>query len=1318
MCSSNTNNSTTKQIALPAVYFRNHVGSSQLASRPHEADDGRLDIGGSRCASAGMKDDLDILESMEVGADIAPNSEPPIYPRDGQDGLAVASASDSLQVEHVEHDVEKDTESRKRSFVAIEPGAKRMRGLLLGPADTTRQRGGEAAADEFGLVVAQPLEDNECEDKECIGCFRSCRNGLCWFSLLLVAWALPGQRGQWCKDCFNCWRLMFSNQATLIVFTQWLRRDINFCKWELTLLAYLSLKKDGSDRVSENMVHTRVATLTWSFQAMNVPITRGIISKLSEVNSDSPLDPARLVSMASSSGDRCLGYVREEPRFSTGNFVQRPGERHAVFKWRSILYTDHRGDMDILRTNFPNDQFALEGDPERQIVVSAVAVSKHCKIDALIDWAKTHLIAFSSSEWPALKESSFTPAFIKFAAFKAEVASEGADDIVSKCDLWTKALTQAKLFIRRYKTYVKNKKASNLMNLHPAIDVVVTFLNEMSVEMHVSLATLRLKVLFYCSTKKTWADMFREIVGLGLEAVVGSIPSGGDVSAEGWLRSLLLGKIAYDVEHLDVKACEAKRSEFANCCHDISGIIGRFAKQVACGPVAADMASLHDFFSSGLVGSEVSAAKAFELEAELKKPKFTLVKDALDKSPAGQEFSMALRDILRRGAEDSIADSRCELSTEALNDDIVVRVVVNAEGGCLSLRNAHLVIAGDVDMLFSLHESLQYLLEAKRQWSPVRLLEQTETIKGVVLNILQGVEAIDLAMRWLLRDLVIEVLEAASGVSEDMQAKVSFEHSFDGEPADTVELLSSTSAFSNKYAQFMDVLMNSSRQLENVSGLVEKMHTVCFVGRANSKTASLVMNVALGLIKLFECDFFAKPVEAFRVWVESPQDSTFQVALSWVEDVQALVSSDDFVLLGGNVEGSTSIQLQGSDGDLIGAPTTIDSIVGLRSLACGGPLAQRTRMALGEVASLIVTAFAEAIEIEGLKLQAPIVDDFSTKTIQQIVETFVNPARMTKSQNMAMKKFMRNSGDELKGTETEKMMQKVFKLGDIKRVDLKIGLVQAPADQVGADEVLAVVGLMTIVHNVACTLLVVRVEMKSPSNCLANRVVRADIKKCVTSGIQQCDEGLVSIETQASILIAAESVTAAWRMGIQGIKNWLKGSRVALQQVASTIFSQCVRDLEGLSQTVAKLCPKYNHFCNDVAFSSALARKHLLGHVFKDQLLKEAGVLWRSISQLVPLAAELSLDHPSKNKVSSEVVEQANMTYQAAKHAIMCTAACNIIINFDGDTRIAKASDFCEKKGSLLPKALHAALKEHRSASAMKAPSGLAMKEEYEQVPT
>ena len=59
-----------------------------------------------------------------------------------------------------------------------------------------------------------------------------------------------------------------------------------------------------------------------------------------------------------------------------------------------------------------------------------------------------------------MKESSFTPAFIKFAAFKAEVASEGADDIVSKCDLWTKALTQAKLFIRRYKTYVKNKKAS------------------------------------------------------------------------------------------------------------------------------------------------------------------------------------------------------------------------------------------------------------------------------------------------------------------------------------------------------------------------------------------------------------------------------------------------------------------------------------------------------------------------------------------------------------------------------------------------------------------------------------------------------------------------------------------------------------------------------------------------------------------------------------------------------------------------------------------------------------------------------------------
>ena len=66
-----------------------------------------------------------------------------------------------------------------------------------------------------------------------------------------------------------------------------------------------------------------------------------------------------------------------------------------------------------------------------------------------------------------------------------------------------------------------------------------------------------------------------------------------------------------------------------------------------------------------------------------------------------------------------------------------------------------------------------------------------------------------------------------------------------------------------------------------------------------------------------------------------------------------------------------------------------------------------------------------------------------------------------------------------------------------------------------------------------------------------------------------------------------------------------------------------------------------------------------------------------------------------KNKTSSEIFEHANLTYGAAKEAVLCTAAANVIINFSGDDRNATAKSLVSTKASSLPKALLAALKEY-----------------------
>ena len=63
------------------------------------------------------------------------------------------------------------------------------------------------------------------------------------------------------------------------------------------------------------------------------------------------------------------------------------------------------------------------------------------------------------------------------------------------------------------------------MAMHPAIDLTVKFLLSQGLELHHSLTTLRLKVMFLSSSKKLWSDRFADTVELGLETVVASMHS-------------------------------------------------------------------------------------------------------------------------------------------------------------------------------------------------------------------------------------------------------------------------------------------------------------------------------------------------------------------------------------------------------------------------------------------------------------------------------------------------------------------------------------------------------------------------------------------------------------------------------------------------------------------------------------------------------------------------------------------------------------------------------------------------------------------------
>jgi hypothetical protein len=386
---------------------------------------------------------------------------------------------------------------------------------------------------EFGIVEARHSEEEE-EQKTCTGCQRS-STGQDWLTGFPICWALPGHRGLWCKDCFNCWRLMYASEATLLVFGNWLLQKKNFDSWELTMCAYLSLKKEGHNRVTQALVQTRESVLKWVIQLLNLVPNQGIIVKLSDMDPSSALDPTRLLTMLGSDKKLSLSYLQEGPADLESHAILRPQHSHRSFPWRQRLFTQECKDLDRLRSKFPDDEIA----PEQQLAVNDSQsfpheTGKHSKIASLVEWGKSQLSTFATESWQSLKESSFTAAFNKFAVLKAEVANEGNDKVVVVCEEWNNALAQVKMFIRKYKGYLKcNKKVGALMAMSPAIDLSAQFVQSKGFELHHSLATLRMKVAILCSKKKTWSAIFDEIVELGLQKVCASMPTSSSVTAEG-----------------------------------------------------------------------------------------------------------------------------------------------------------------------------------------------------------------------------------------------------------------------------------------------------------------------------------------------------------------------------------------------------------------------------------------------------------------------------------------------------------------------------------------------------------------------------------------------------------------------------------------------------------------------------------------------------------------------------------------------------------------------------------------------------------------
>ena len=114
--------------------------------------------------------------------------------------------------------------------------------------------------------------DDNLENKLCFGCKRSSKTGTCFIQHILIVRALPDGRGQWCRDCFNCLRIVYSSKTSLVLFALWIKNPSNFREWELTLVAYITLRREGNERWTEAMIVSRRETLEYALRMLCLPV--------------------------------------------------------------------------------------------------------------------------------------------------------------------------------------------------------------------------------------------------------------------------------------------------------------------------------------------------------------------------------------------------------------------------------------------------------------------------------------------------------------------------------------------------------------------------------------------------------------------------------------------------------------------------------------------------------------------------------------------------------------------------------------------------------------------------------------------------------------------------------------------------------------------------------------------------------------------------------------------------------------------------------------------------------------------------------------
>lgn len=355
------------------------------------------------------------------------------------------------------------SESGSRASTTRTPGS--VASHMAGPAKR-RRKGllgaikGEPSTPTSAKVEASG-DDLESSNVACRGCGRIQSTGRDFFDPEApMVWGTSTGRGRWCRECHTLHRTVYSLAHSLGLFSDHLDDPNNRRLWDLHLTAYLTLTKEGAQRITVQMVQQRAETLQWLFQMSGMPLNAATVVPLAEAAArGTPVEPAMLVNMELG-GVPCLGVFVQTPPDASAPPMEtvfpRPASWPPMFAFhRSRLVTSSDVDRDFL-----TGKFGVQA-PERPEVKLELASPKMTKAEAR--WAQLRSMALAllqnvaGPKWDLVKESQFTGVVQKISMLHTEFADCGDAALLASVQSWEAGMLAGKRFYGHFRTYNKTK---------------------------------------------------------------------------------------------------------------------------------------------------------------------------------------------------------------------------------------------------------------------------------------------------------------------------------------------------------------------------------------------------------------------------------------------------------------------------------------------------------------------------------------------------------------------------------------------------------------------------------------------------------------------------------------------------------------------------------------------------------------------------------------------------------------------------------------------------------------------------------------------